>query len=153
MRSALIALALLATPNLALAQSALDRLEVASERLMTNTLNFYESRVPGLRAVRPDMAWDAQARAAWSCMLNGLQSAKGDAGVATYITEFEAYAARPIVNIRTMSETVPPSMQDATVVQISQSCGTDQVGLAQMQRSGLVAQLSNPAVLAAIMAE
>lgn len=153
MRLTLLALAVAVIPFPAFAQSALDRLEVASERLMTNTLNFYESRVPSLAAVRPDVSWDAQARAAWSCMLNGLQAAKGDAGVAAYLAEFEAYAAKPIVSIRNMSETIPPAMRDPQVIQISTSCGTDTVGLAQMEASGLVAQLSNPVVMARIMAD
>ena len=72
MRSALLAIALCVAPCIASAQSAIDRLEVASEQLMTNTLDFYESRVPGLAAVRPNMAWDAQARSAWTCMLQNL---------------------------------------------------------------------------------
>jgi hypothetical protein len=153
MRLSLYGLIFCLLPSFALAQSNIDRLQAASEQLMENTLDFYESRVPSLASVRPNTAWDAQIREAWQCMLDGMQAAKGDAGVATYLAELEAYAAMPITNIRTMSETIPPSMQDAQVVQISQTCGTDKASLAQMQASGLIAQLANPVVMAAIMAE
>ncbi|MEJ6399079.1 hypothetical protein [Yoonia sp. 208BN28-4] len=153
MRIILAAIALAALPMAAAAQSALDRYEAASELLQANTYNFFESRVPGLAAVRPSTDWTAADRQAGACLIEGLRAAKGDAGVATYLSDLEAFARQPITSIAAMSANTPASLADAQTVQIGSSCGTDKIGQAQMQRSGLVAQLSNPVVLSRIMAQ
>lgn len=152
MRICLLALTFAVVPLAVAAQSALDRYEAASEQLQARTYDFFESRVPGLAAVRPSVEWTAADRQAGTCMIQSLQAAKGDAGVATYLAELEAFAQRPITSIAAMSAATPASMADPATVQIGAACGTDKIGQAQMQRSGLVAQLSNPVVMARIMA-
>lgn len=153
MRISLFALAIATFPIVASAQSDIDRYELASEQLQTNTYDFFESRVPGLSAVRPDAAWNADDREAGACMLESLRAAKGDAAVKTYLADLEAFARRPITSINAMSAATPASMSDPQTVQLGAACGTDKIGLAAMQRSGLVAQLSNPVVLSRIMAD
>ncbi len=153
MRISLLAFAFATFPMVAFAQSDIDRYQAASEQLQAKTYDFFESRVPGLAAVRPVGGWNADDREAGACMIDSLRVAKGDAGVTAYLADLEGFAQRPITSIAAMSAATPASMADPETIQLGAACGTDKIGLAQMQRSGLVAQLSNPVVMARIMAQ
>lgn len=132
--------------------SALVRMEESTEKMTDNLLNFYESRVPELADVRPDMAWDADFRMAGRCFLEGLNAKGGAAAVSIYLGALEIYAEADFVNFTDITTQMPPTLAANIVLELSQVCGMIAVGSEKMAVSGLTEAFAKEGVLARVMA-
>jgi hypothetical protein len=117
--------------------SALVRMEESTEKMTDNLLDFYESRVPELANVRPDMAWDADFRKAGQCFLEGLNANGGAAAVSIYLGALETYATANFVNFADITSKMPPTLATNIVLELSQVCGLIALGSEKMAASGL----------------
>lgn len=132
--------------------TALDRMEVGTEKMTDNLLDFYESRVPELADVRPDMTWDTAFRDAGRCVLDGINAAGGAAAVSTYLGALERFAEIEIVNFSDLTTKMPPVLASNIVVELSQICGMITLGAEKMTASGLNDAFAAKDILAKIIA-
>lgn len=155
MRRLLLSIALFFAPLAALAEghaSALDRMEAGTEKMTDTLLNFYESRVPELADVRPDMAWDVAFRDAGRCILDGLNADGGAAAVSTYLAALERFAEANIVNFTDMTTQMPEALATNVVLELSQACGMIALGTDRMAASGLNIAFAKEGVMAKVLA-
>ena len=132
--------------------TALDRMEISTERMTDNLLNFYESRVPELADVRPDMVWDSAFRDAGRCILDGLNAEGGAAAVVTYLAALERFAEAEIVNFTDLTEKMPAALASDIVLELSQVCGMIALGAEKMAASGLNEAFAAEGVLDKVLA-
>ena len=144
---------LLASPALADGHAdALARMETGTVAMTANLLDFYESRVPELAEVRPDMTWDDAYRTAGQCVLDGLAAHGGDAAVAAYLAALETYAAADFDSFTDLTTKMPDTLADPVALELSSSCGMIGLGTARMEASGLNAAFQADGVMDRVLA-
>jgi len=150
-RSLLAALAAL-LPLAAQADEALDRYIAASTTQAEAMQAFLLSRVPDLVDVLPPTEWGDAELAVAQCTLDGIRDARGAAGVEDYVAAVEVMAAQPITAFGDVGAGAPEILTDDLSMQLAQDCGGMELAMRQMQESGLMARLQDPAVMQALMA-
>jgi hypothetical protein len=153
MRLALASLGLFALALPAAADALLDRYELASEALADNMTNFYQSKVPELAAVLPEMGWDDEIAAVAQCTLDGVRAARGEDGATEYVAALETWAGTPITSFVGMADGQPAVLSDALAIQLATDCGGLELGMRRMQESGMMALIQDPSVMERLMAE
>lgn len=149
-RPALIALCLTA-PLPALAQSQLDRLEVISEQMNLGMAQMMAREVAAnggdpapVLAALPDTAWDAEFRAAGTCMLDRYNAAAGSDAVDTMLDEMEAMV--PLLataSIDSMSDMnpLPAGVTEDQSIEIANACGIVDLSMQRLEESGFTAAM------------
>ena len=153
-KSSLLAIAItLAVSVPGFAQSELDRMEGASEAVSENMGAFMVSRAPALATVMPDWAWDDAMRTAATCTIDAIRAEGGDAALTTYLTELEAFAEAEITSMDQLAASTPVPINPEFAAATGQSCGTAALAMQQMQESGLMQAMMDPANMMALMGQ
>ncbi len=150
---ALTAAMTLAVSLPALAQSDLDRLSAAVEAGGANFEAFLVAAAPSLADVMPDWAWSPEMRDAAACTLDAIRAEGGDDAVANYITEMEAFADVEVTSLMQVAEVTPVPISPEFAAATGQSCGTAELAMQQMQESGLMQAMMDPAIMTVLMGQ
>ncbi len=148
---ALAALAVL-LPLAAHADAMLDRYIAASTTQAEAMQSFLVSRVPDLADVLPPTEWGDEEVAVAQCTLDGIRDARGEAGVEEFVAATEMMAATPITSFGSIGAGAPEILTDDLSMQLTQDCGGMELAMRQMQESGLMEKLQDPAIMQALMA-
>ncbi|WP_224813794.1 hypothetical protein [Hasllibacter sp. MH4015] len=135
------------------AQSELDRLAAATEAAGANMETFLVSQAPSLADVMPDWTWSPEMRDAAACTLDAIRDEGGDAAVADYITQMEAFAETEITSLEQVAQATPVPISADFAAATGQACGTAELAMQQMQDSGLMAAMMDPAVMMQLMGQ
>lgn len=136
-----------------LAQSDLDRLGAAVEAGGANMESFLVAAAPSLANVMPDWAWSPEMREAAACTLDAIRTEGGDGAVANYITDMEAFAEIEVTSLMQLAEVTPVPISPEFAAATGQSCGTAELSMQQMQESGLMQAMMDPAITTALMGQ
>lgn len=143
------ALTLLAAP--AFAQSALERLEVATVAAGANMEAFLTSRAPSLATVMPDWSWDDEMRTAATCTLDAIRAEGGEAAVSSYVTSMEAFSTIEITSMEQMATATPIPINAEFAQQAGITCGSAEIAMRRMQESGFMEAMMTPDVMMSLM--
>lgn len=144
-------LTLLGAP--ALAQSDIDRLEVATMAASGNLEAFLISRAPELARSMPDWTWDDALRATAVCTLDAIRAEGGDAAVTSYISSMEVFAETPITSMQQMALDTPVPVNADFAASVGQTCGSAEIAMRRMQESGLMEAMMDPAVMTRLIGQ
>ncbi len=136
-----------------LAQSDLDRLDAATQAGAANMEAFMVAAAPSLAGSIPDWSWSPEMRDAAACTLEAIRTEGGDAAVTSYIAEMEAFADVEITSLVQLAEATPVPISPEFAAATGQSCGTAELAMQQMQESGLMEAMMDPAVMNALMGQ
>jgi hypothetical protein len=153
MRLALMTFALIPLALPAAADDLLDRYEAASNAVQDNMIAFYETRVPELVAVMPEMGWDDELAAVAQCTLDGIRAERGEDGAEEYVAAMETWGETEITSFMTMAEGMPAVLSDDLALQLSMDCGGMDIAMERMQSSGMMELIQDPSVMERLMAE
>ncbi len=131
---------------------ALARFEAGTIAMTENLLDFYESRVPELADVRPDMSWDDDFRTAGQCVLDGLHSHGGDAAIAAHLAALEDFGSAEITTFTELTTKMPDVLADPKTLEFSSTCGMIGLGTERMEASGLNAAFQADGVMERVLA-
>jgi hypothetical protein len=127
-------------------------MEAGTVGMTNNLLDFYESRVPELAEVRPDMSWDDEYRTAGQCVLDGLASHGGPEAVAGYLTGLEDFATAELNSFTELTTKMPDVLADPKALEFSSSCGMIALSTARMEASGLNTAFQADGVMERVLA-
>lgn len=149
-RPILIALTL-AAPTALFADTQLDRLEALSEEMNLGMAQLMAREIAAnggdpapMLAAMPDTSWDAEYRAAGTCMLDGYTSLIGSDGVDAMLDNMEAMLPQmATATMESMAEMnpLPAGISQDQSIEITQSCGMMEIGMRRMQESGFTAAM------------
>lgn len=151
-RSLALAALAVALPLAAHADAALDRYIAASTAQAEMMQGFLVSRVPDLADVLPPTEWGEEEIAVAQCTLDGIRDARGESGVEDYLVALETVAAQPITSFASIGTNLPEVLSDDLAMELAQGCGGMELAMRQMQESGLMEKLQDPAIMQALMA-
>ena len=149
-RPILIALTL-AAPTALFADTQLDRLEALSEEMNLGMAQLMAREIAAnggdpapMLAAMPDTSWDAEYRAAGTCMLDGYTSLIGSDGVDAMLDNMEAMLPQmATATMESMAEMnpLPAGISQDQSIEITQNCGMMEIGMRRMQESGFTAAM------------
>lgn len=139
------ALSLLAAP--AFAQSALERLEVATVAAGANMETYMTSVAPELGPVMPDWTWDTEMRNAATCTLDAIRDEGGEAAVTSYVTAMEEFSTAPVTSLEQFAVDTPIPVNPAFAQETGVACGSAEIAMRRMQESGFMEAMMNPAIM------
>ncbi|MEJ6390612.1 hypothetical protein [Gymnodinialimonas ulvae] len=144
LRAACLAALLTIPATAAVAQSALDRFEAASERVTQLTYQGIAAQYSVDASVFPDTAWDRPMRRAGRCILDAYESEVGSDGVAQFLTGFEtalqSAAPADILN-GSFSGQLPEGLTTQRQQQIQNECGMLELEMTRLATSGVLQAL------------
>ncbi len=136
-----------------LAQSALERMETATEATSLNMEAFMVSRAPGLADFMPDWDWDDDMREAASCTIDAIRAEGGDEALNSYLDALDVFAETEFTSMEQLATSAPVPISSDFAVATSQSCGTDAIAMRRMEESGLMGAMMDPANMMALMGQ
>lgn len=139
------ALSLLAAP--AFAQSALERLEVATVAAGANMETYMTSVAPELGPVMPDWTWDTEMRNAAACTLDAIRDEGGEAAVTSYVTAMEEFSTAPVTSLEQFATETPIPVNATFAQETGIACGSAEIAMRRMQESGFMEAMMNPAIM------
>jgi hypothetical protein len=144
LRAACLAALMTIPATAAVAQSALDRFEAASERVTQLTYQGIAAQYSVDAAVFPDTAWDRPMRRAGRCILEAYEGEVGEDGVAQFLAGFEtavqSAAPADILN-GTFSGQLPDGLTTQRQQQIQNECGMLELEMTRLATSGVLQAL------------
>ena len=118
---------------------------------------FYVSRVPELKGKLPSWEWDAEIREAFTCVLTGIEEAKGAKVTEAYVSGLEQYAQTEISTFSDLNDQswVPNELQgeDTTIFNLMQTCRTMDISAERLKASGAWEAMQDPGVMQRLIAE
>ena len=139
------------------ADDLLDRLELATEQIGAKQGAFYLSRVPSLADKMPDWNWDEEIREASSCVLKGIEKAKGRKVAQAYVKGLEKDAIKTYDSISKLSDqsNTPKELlgDDQTIFNLMQTCKSIEISATRLKESGMWDELLKPEVMAKLVEE
>lgn len=129
-------------PSVALAQSALDRMESMSEAMTEMTYEALIDQIPALRGNLPSADWDDAMREAGSCILDGVEDEVGRAGVNEMLDNMETAMASATPSSLMEGDfrpALPDGLTDQQLQQINNECGMAEIMMMRMAESGAMA--------------
>lgn len=145
------ALTLLAAP--AFAQSALDRLEVATVAAGQNLEAFMTSIAPELAPAMPDWTWNTELRDAGSCTLDMIRAEGGTEAVESYLSSLETFSTMELTSMQQMATDTPVPINAAFAERAGTECGSAEIAMRRMQESGFMEAMMNPAIMGRFMGQ
>ncbi|MFT7525567.1 MAG: hypothetical protein ACI9LY_000703 [Arenicella sp.] len=139
------------------ADDLLDRLELATEQIGAKQGAFYLSRIPSLADKMPDWNWDDEIREASSCVLTGIEKAKGRRVAQAYVSGLEKDAIQTYDSVGKLSDqsNTPKELlgSDQTISNLLQACKMIDISAARLKESGMWDELLKPEVMAKLVEE
>lgn len=145
----LLPLVLIALPTGAFADARLERMEEISSKMMDVMIEGMATEMDKegmqgdkLRALAPAFVWDAEMRAAASCMVDAYIAKSSPEAVDGMLDTLEdllpALAADPLNAMESVPSVMPAGMTEADGQKINEDCGMTALQMKQMQETGFV---------------